>query len=222
MNFDKCKLKIDQLIWYHRKHGSYRLLKLIFKYIVDHWIRKSVYVFMVDLTKNDFVEPDFNDPIKVVVYSSIKEIPQSDIDQLQILMGPGRAQPFLKHFFLYGARLWLSSVDNKIIGLRWTLQGGFSGFYCMPIQMNEVVTLAGQIFDHYRGRGFFGKINSFMLYKMRNEGISRVYTGVHCRNASMLRAVRKARLQMIGRVLTISLPGLHVSLWRKGYLMGSK
>lgn len=212
------KLKIDQFNWYRHKHGMLRLFPLVLQRIINGWLIKTRYLFVADLTNKCFNQSILTDPLKVNVYTSINNIPENDYNQLNATMGPGRSKPFLEHFFRYGARLWISSLGGKIVGLRWTLKGGFSGYFCMPLQQNDVVILAEQVFDFFRGQGFFGRINSIILSKLQEEGISRVYMAVHSRNKSMLKAIKKSKLQMVGMVRTISLPGSHLSIWRKRYL----
>ena len=219
MYLDRLKFRIDQFEWYRRKHGLFRLFILTIDRAINKWFVKSKYLFVVDLEKYDPIVPAI-DHLKAEKYSSIDTIPKIYLDQLKMMMGPGRAQPFLEHFFGYGARLWLANIENKVVGLRWTLKGGFSGFFCIPIDKNDVVTLAGQVFHQYKGKGIFGKFNSAILAQLKKEGISRVYTGVHCRNRSMLRAVEKANLRLVGRVLTLEISGFHLSLWKKCYLWG--
>jgi hypothetical protein len=209
----------NQFQWYLRKHGLRRLLALSLEKAVNRWLIKSRYLFVVDLKNNSFRrEP--HDSLSVEAFKSINNIPMADLEQLTVLMGPGRARPFLEHFFSYGACFWLAKMGKDVVGYRWTLRGGFNGFFCVPIKSNDVITLAGQVFESFRGQGLFGRINSAILLKLKGEGISRVYTGVHCRNTSMLRAVKKANLQMVGRVLTFRVLGYHLSLWRERYLWG--
>lgn len=160
--------------------------------------------------------------MKVERYLSANDIHDSDLEKLMVLMGPGRARPFLEHFFSYGARLWLAKLDKEIVGLKWTLRGGFAGFFCMPIDSSDILSLAEQVFEPFRGQGLWMSITAAILSKLNNEGVSRVYFGVHCRNTSMLKAVKKANIQMVGRVSTFRVAGYHLSLWKERYLWGNQ
>ncbi len=41
---------------------------------------------------------------------------------------------------------------------------------------------------------------------------------VHCRNRSMLKAVKKAGIPMLGRVSIFSFPGCYLTVWNKRFL----
>jgi len=208
---------LDQFQWYLRKHGLKRLLSMSVQRAINRWLITSRYLFVINLAKNSFGHAS-QERLHVKAFASFNDIPKSDLEQLRLLMGPGRSLPFLEHFFGYGAHLWIAKLNKNIVGLKWTLKSGFNGFFCIPIENKAVVSLAEQVFEPFRGQGLWAEITACILSKLKEEGVSRVYFGVHCRNKSMLRAVKKANIQMVGRVLTFGLPGFHLSLWRKRYL----
>jgi hypothetical protein len=216
----RFNLVVEQLQWYRRKHGLIGLLIIAFQKIIDRWVIRSTYFYVMDLNKEEF-PVSIDDPLQVRSYSSTDAIPITDLEQLASLMGPGRARPFLEHFFGYGARLWIAKLGREVVGVQWTLHGGFGGYYYMPVACSDLVVLAVQIFRSFRGQGLWARMNSAVNVELKREGVYRLYFGVHCRNKSMLRAVKKARVQMIGRVSSFGLPGHYLSVWNKDTLWGN-
>lgn len=209
----------EQYRWYRSRYSLLGLLAASANKFVNRWIITSKYLFVVDL--KDYVSrTTTTTQVRVQSYTDIRRIPQDELAQLSALMGPGRAQPFLEHFFGYGAHLWVARLDERVVGIKWTVRGGLRGFYCIPIGDREVVSLAEQVFRPYRGLGVWAQMTDAILPRLAEEGITRVYFGVHCRNTPMLRAVKKAEIQSVGRVRTFRCLGWQVSIWASRHLWG--
>jgi len=208
---------INQFNWYRSRYSLGKIVILSVQRIVDRWIMKSRYVFVIELKEKSYTYSPIV-PLRLDVFGSFNEIPGECLEQLTRLMPPGRALTFLRHFFEYGARLWIAKINDRIVGLKWTLAGGFGGFFCMPIEETAVVSLAEQVFLPFRGQGLWEEITACILSRLQQEGVSRVYFAVHHKNRSMLRAVKKANIKRIGRVVTFRLPGFHASFWQARYL----
>lgn len=209
---------LQRFQWYCHKHGFRRLFALSLQKATNRWILRSKYLFVINLSECNIQFTDIESPLQVEAIKDLHAISESDLKQFMALMGPGIVKPFLDHFFSLGACLWVAKLHGDIVGIKWTLRGGFSGFYCMPIASNDVVSIAEQVFQPYRGQGLWGQITAAILARLKEQGVSRVYFGVHCRNKPMLSAVQKASVCVVGRVLTFRLLGCHFSIWRDRYL----
>lgn len=213
--YEKFTSILKRINWYRRKHGLSTLLRLSGQRFLNRWIIRSRYLFAVDLDRDSINSSQDFESVAVASYSSMEAIPAEDLAQLTERKGRSVLMPFLRHFFDYGARLWLVRIQNDIVGLKWTLKRGFDSFYCIPILETEVVSLAEQVFEDFRGQGVWKRMTAAILAELKKEGVSRVYFGVHCRNGPMLRAVSKAGISRLGKVLTISLWGKHLTIWDK-------
>ena len=213
---------VRRFLWYRQKHGLVRLLFLAIKRAEDEWIIRSEYVFVIDLMREPVPLLQRFDPIPVECYSSMESIPPADMQQLVAAKGEVVLFPFLERFFAQGARLWLGKDNGRIVGLKWTLRGGFSGFYSIPISDTDVISISAEAFPSFRGQGFWQRLTAGMLPLLKEQGVSRVYFKVHCRNHSMLRAVKKAGIPMLGRGVTFSFPGFHLTLWNKRFLKSNR
>lgn len=212
------RTRLQQLVWYRQKHGVPRFVSLALRKLTYRWVIRSEYLFGIDLLGETFSVVQRFDPIVVESYSSMETISSDDLQQLSILKGRAIALPFLEDFFARGARLWLGKDKEKIVGLKWTLRGGFSGFYSMPISNTDVISVAEEVFQEFRGEGLWQRFTAGVLPVLKAEGVSRVYFKVHCRNRSMLKAVKKAGIPMLGRVITLSFPGCYLTVWDKRFL----
>jgi hypothetical protein len=204
--------------WYHRKHGVPKLIGLALKKIAYRWIIRAEYLFCIDLNCQTIGSIEGLRPIVAQPHSSMESISSTDLQQLVSLKGEAVALPFLKQWFARGAQLWLGKDGEKIIGVKWTIAGGFSGFYCIPMFSNDVVTVAEEVFQDYRGQGFWQSFTAGMVPVLRSGGVKRIYFSVHCCNRSMLKAVEKARIPMLGRGSIFGFPGYYVTVWNKSSL----
>jgi glycosyltransferase involved in cell wall biosynthesis/GNAT superfamily N-acetyltransferase len=210
-----AKSMLSRLRWYLRKHGPVRLAQLALQKFTDRCLRRSEYVFCVDLTRSLPSGLVGFEPIEVEPYRSIEEIPEEILLQVCAIKGQLVAMPFLKRYFGRKGRLWLGKgQEGHIVGLQWTVQGGFDGFYSLPIPDNDVIMVAIETFREFRGHAYFQKLMHAMLRQLKAEGLSRLYFKVHAHNWPMLKAVHKAGFAPIGRVTTLMLPFRHVSVWR--------
>ena len=86
-------------------------------------------------------------------YEVPESIPKADKDQLIRLKSEEILDSHLHHFFKKGATLWIAKIDQQIVGLCWTLIGGFDGFYSMPMTSRDAIYLAAEVFPEFRGQG---------------------------------------------------------------------
>ena len=208
----------QQYQWYRLKHGLVKLIKLAWVKFWHHYVIRSLYLFSLDLRADDKVIGPCGSEVSLESYLTLESIRPQDFAQLIELKGKAVLLPFLRSFFDRGARLWLAKVEERVVGLRWTLVGGFHGFHCMPIASTEVVLLAVEVFEAYPGRGIYSKMTRELLWELKKQGVSRVYLTVHSRNISMLRAMRKTGIPMIGSVRNFELFGCYVTVWDKDLL----
>ena len=208
---------LDQVRWYYGKHGALHLGKLALDKFIDRYLRRSEYVFFVDLTRDFAPSLREFESIAVISYRDLGSIPAKMLDQICNSKSRAVAMPFLTRYFRRGARLWLGIVHDRVVGLQWTVKGGFAGFYSLPIPPEDEIMVAIETFQEFRGHAYFQKLMKSMLQQLRAEGVSRLYFKVHSHNWPMLRAVRKIGFVPVGRVTTFSLPFRHVSIWRKQF-----
>lgn len=218
MAVESLKIRLQQLSWYRQKHGVLRLVGLALRKLAYRWVIRPEFLFSIDLRGETYPLVQRFDPIVVESYPSMESIPSVDLHQLLILKGQAVTLPFLENWFAREARLWLGRYDGKIVGVKWTIRGGFSGFYCIPVSSTDVVCVAEEIFQNFRGQGFWQRFTAGMVRVLKTEGVYRVFFSVHCRNRSMLNAVKKADIPMLGRVSIFSFPGCYLAVWNKRFL----
>ncbi len=218
MAVNLIRRSLQQLSWYRQKHGLPRLVRLALRKLTYRWVIRSEYIFGIDLRGKTFSVVQRVDPIGVESYSSMESISRDDLQQLSTLKGRAVALPFLENSLARGSRLWLGKDDGHIVGLKWTHRGGFSGFYSMPVPDTDVISVAEEIFQEFRGQQFWQRFTAGVLLRLKAEGVSRVYFKVHCRNQSMLKAVKKAGIPILGRVITLSFPRCYLTIWSKRFL----
>lgn len=213
--------RIEQFQWYRRKHGVIRLAWLAFRKLINLWLFRSEYIFVISLRNELPVGLQTLKAVTAESYSSMETVPSAILEQICTAKSRGVALPFLQNYFQRGGRLWVGVDQGTVVGLRWSFNGSLWSFYSLPIPENDVILVASETFPPYRGRQYWHRFLVAVLGQLRAEGFARVYIKVHHRNRSMLRAVRKAGLSPMGRVVTFDLVGHDLTIWRKRYLFGA-
>ena len=203
-----------QLLFYLKKHG---LRKLIGVALIKFWrnhinLKEVVFFYDLDTWNND---GSFSDHLFVESYDTMASISQENMEQLVRLKNKEIVVSFLDSFFRRGATLWLAKTNKTIVGLQWTLIGGFNGFYSLPISSRDAIILAVEIFPAFRGQAIYSDMTHNLLLKLKEMKISRVYFKVHVTNKSMLRGVSKINSKRVGIVRSFSLFNRHITIWDK-------
>jgi RimJ/RimL family protein N-acetyltransferase len=146
-------------------------------------------------------------------YETLEGIPRADKDQLIRLKSKEILDSHLHHFFEKGATLWIAKIDQKIVGLCWTLIGGFDGFYSIPMTSRDAIYLAAEVFPEFRGQGIATAIRLLVYSQLRQQGVSRVFAKVHVANVPSLKSLTKTGNQQIGIVRTFRIFGKHITIW---------
>jgi hypothetical protein len=146
-------------------------------------------------------------------YETPESIPKDDKDQLIRLKSEDILDSFLHHFFEKGATLWIAKIDQKIVGLCWTLIGGVDGFYSMPMTSRDAIYLSAEVFPEFRGQSIATAIRLLVYSQLRQQGVPRVFTKSHVANVSSLRSIAKTANQQIGTVRTLKIFGRHITIW---------
>jgi RimJ/RimL family protein N-acetyltransferase len=106
-----------------------------------------------------------------------------------------------------------------VVGIFWTLIGGFDGFYSgLPIFPNDAVFLAGETFSEFRGRNVMPTMMSLVLLKLKEAGVSRVYAGSHVKNAASKRTISKV-FKRLGTLRSLKFCKWHIAIWDKNSIM---
>jgi hypothetical protein len=151
--------------------------------------------------------------VYVKSHESLESIPKEDRQQLVQSKSEEILDSFLDHFFKKGATLWIAKIDKKIVGLCWTLIGGFDGFYSMPMTSKDAIYLAAEVFTEFRGQAIATATRLLVYTQLRQQGVARVYTKSHVANVSSLKSIGKTANKQIGKVRTIKIFGRHITIW---------
>lgn len=209
------KNSFKNILFYRKKHGLKRLIKLSFLKLWHDYINIKEVVFVFDLRGNEFGSINTPHNLIVMPYNSKESIPCNDIEQLIELKSREILLPFLDKFFGYDATFWLAKMDGKVVGLQWSLTGGFNGFYSLPIASNEAIFLAAEVFPAYRGYSIYTHMTHLTCLKLKENGISRIYFKVHVSNTSSLKSASKTKSRNIGTVRTIKILNKYITIWDK-------
>lgn len=151
--------------------------------------------------------------VSVQGYEVPESIPKKDKDQLIRLKSKEILDFHLHHFFEKGATIWIAKIDQQIVGLCWTLIGGFDKFYSMPITSRDAIYLSAEVFPEFRGQAIASAIRLLVYSQLRQYGVSRVFAKVHVANVSSLKSIAKTANQQIGTVRTLKLLSRHITIW---------
>ena len=200
--------------WYYNKHGFVRLLHLSFKKI---WmiINKREVLFCLDLTNETIYFHEAESNYSIQQYDDQTQIAPDDIENLINIKSKEVLFSFLGSFFSRDATLWLAKKNDIVVGLLWTLTGGFNGFYSIPIKNNEMIVLAVEVFPGHRGHNIWPKLLNLVSSRAAEIGISRIYLKVNILNHSMLKSMTKTQCKRMGTVRTFELFNRYITFWDK-------
>ena len=149
--------------------------------------------------------------------------PSKDIEILTKLKSKEVLMSFLKSFFDRGAILWLTKEDGKLVNVIWTAVGGSNGYfgYCDGVKMvsSDVMFLAGETFQEYRGRNILRITLSLICMKLKERGISRAYSVPNINNYISVRSQAKI-FKIMGTVRSFRFFKWHIAIWDKKELLG--
>lgn len=209
-------------IWYLKKHGLVRLAKLACIQIWGSYFDNKEVVFFFDLCRGDLDTAGNEKGLCVQAYKTADLIPHGDMKQLIQIKGEAVLSRFLENFFRRGAVLWLTKMDGIVVGVQWSLIGGFEGFYSVPISLTDAILLAAEVFPGIRGMNIYSRMTRLTFTKLREEKVSRVYWKVHRTNKSSLRSSDRTGAKRVGTVRTISMFNRLVTIWDKKSKVGCK
>lgn len=209
---------IKKVQWYHAKHGWARLINLA---IMKTWdrINKKEYMYFLDLNTLEVDNTLKRNGVTVECYNKESDISANDIEQLTKLKSKEILLRFLNRFFNRGAILWLAKRKGEIVGLIWSLNGGFEGFWVgIPICPKDAIILAGETFPEFRGRNYFAIMIILICEKLKATGISRAYGAAHIHNKASQKAQSKI-WKRFGAVRHFQISKWHIAIWDKKSLM---
>lgn len=207
--------------WYLKKHGFVRLAKLAFIKAWDNYVDKREVVFFFDTCPDVLAAAGNEKGLYVQAYKAADLIPPGDMAQLSQIKGEAVLSRFLMKWFAKGATLWLAKLDGQVVGVQWTIIGGFSGFYSVPISSTDAILFTVEVFPNFRGMNVNARMARLTVAKLREEGVLRVYCKVHRANTSSLRSFGKTGAKRLGTVRTYSLFNHFVTIWDKKSLVSS-
>jgi len=202
-------------IWYLKKHGFMSLAKLACIQIWKSYFDNREVFFFLDLCRGDLDTAGNEKGLYVQAYKTADLIPHGDMNQLSQIKGKAVLSRFLESFFRRGAVLWLTKMEGTVVGVQWTLIGGFEGFYSVPLSSTDAILLAAEVFPGFRGMNIYSRMARLTFTKLREEKVSRVYWKVHRTNKSSLRCSDKTGAKRIGTVRTISMFNRWITIWDK-------
>lgn len=204
--------RVRILFWHLRKHGLLGMIRTSASRFVRTFRNKEA-VFVYDLQENLIDGQEGLTNLTIKRYGGIDDIPENEMAQLIQLKGEDLILRFLRSFFDRGAHLWIARLESDVVGVQWTIVGGFNGFYSMPISKNEIIVCAVEVFFAFRGRGIWpAMINSVNAYH-KKQGFARSYVKVKLWNKASLRSIGKTNARRIGTVRAFSVWSKDISIW---------
>ena len=206
-------------LFYYKKHGLLKLFRLACARIWRKLFQNRWVMFYFDCTES--LANDFNFPENLIVerYYKMEDIPKKDMERLIMIKGKEIVFPFFKKYFRLGAILWLAKLNGEVVGLNWSVIGGFEGFHCFPMTSKDAVILASEVFPNYRGRGINPAMNKRIVFELKKEGITRVFINCEVWNKANLRSIPKVGFKKLGILHTLRIPGGYITFWYKRSLM---
>lgn len=191
-----------------------RLIGMFFERVWEIAVRKED-VYAQDLTTMISDSRSMLDGISVECYNKSSDIPTDDLGLLDRFNTKEMMMAYFTKYFDRGWCLWLAKKDGKVVSRVWTIIGGdkVNGFYCgVPILANDAVIMAGETFAKFRGRSYMAAMRRLVCEKLRDTGVSRVYSAAHIRNKAAQKSQAKSAIR-IGTVRHLRFFKRYMVMW---------
>ena len=202
---------------YHNRAVQFlRLIKTFLKRVWEIMVRKEV-LYVQDLTTMDADSGLILNGISVECYTKPSDIPADDIELLKRFKTKEMVMAYFAEGFDRGSCLWLAKKDGRVVSRVWTIIGGakVNGFYCgHPILSNDAIIMAGETFFEFRGRRYMAAMRRLVCEKLRDAGVTRVYSAAHIRNKAAQRSQAKSATR-IGVTRHLRFFKWYIVLWCK-------
>lgn len=94
--------------------------------------------------------------------------------------------------FKKGAILWIIKLNGNIAGFGWSIKGKMVHPFYFPLTPHDAVLFSYEIFEEYRGRGFYHLLINYILGTLKLAGVSRGFGFVYALNASSINGIEKS------------------------------
>jgi len=213
------KYKIGKGIQLYKREGFFYVIRKIGRKIFRRIFPAKAIAYYIDL---DTLETDMcylPKSTEIHRASKIEDIPIPALDILIDYRGTYKERhevinQFIK-WFQKGANLWMISVNAKYAAYIWSIRGNYVNSYYLPITRNDAVLFDAETLPEFRGLGINFIARTYILFKLKKEGVVRVYLTVKAWNSSSLKTVKKGYANILGTARLFHILGKDIVLWDK-------
>lgn len=204
------------LRFYLRKYGIVGLSRLVLSRLWTATFGRWEWLYSIEL-KDDrlsLLSSGGQSGLTIVPYENAEQLDEPTMGQLRAFKSDLSLKRFLTSWFERGAVLWLTRRGSAVVGLQWTLQGGMSGLYSVPIGPREVIIVAVEVFPGFRGQGLCPDMLRALFRGLSSMGVAKAYLKVASSNAPMIRSMQKTECSCLGKVYTVTTAPWTFCIWR--------
>ena len=153
---------LTRFINYYKKQGLSRTLRRILEQ--PRRLAKG-HMFLIYAELNEVDDAVLNLPQNVIIEckSSYNEILQPDMQKLLDHWRKVNITDRIKQRFEKDALLWIIKSNGDIAGYGWSIRKTIASAFPMPITPHDAIAFDMEIFDEYRGRGFYGLLVNYIF-----------------------------------------------------------
>jgi len=209
---------IYRLAVFHRRHGFWATVKRTGLAVRRSLISHQTVLFYCDLQGKVLQPASLPNSVEVQQKRSYSELTSRDRQEIINVWSPKLAERNINARFARGALLWLISVDNRLAGYGWSLQGGTIEPYYFPLGEDDVHLFDFYVFPQYRGRALNPALVATILHYLKVDQRRRVFIEAAEWNQPQLSSLGKTGFQCLGIATKLTIRKRTVVLWSEGRL----
>lgn len=185
-----------RFIRYYRRKGVINTAHRLLQKIMESFLQKPDFIYFVDLSriKNDILPANFG----VECARSKAEVSMQDLKMLFEHIGEKILIHRMEERFGKGALLWLVKVNGTLAGHIWSIQGRTIQPHYLPLTDNDIHLFDNFIFEELRGRSVNPALVNYVLAKLKEKNMVRVFIETNVANKPEIRSLTKTGFEKFG------------------------
>ena len=167
---------------------------------------------MILLKENEYpLSPNYS----IVCRRSYNEITESELQTLTYYRGEKIVLAQIDDHFSKGACLWLIAIEEKVVGMVWTIRQKTLKPYYWPMTPYDVHLFDNEVFPDFRGRGINPLFIDHLLFKLKKEGLVRAFIETRELNGPEIRSLSKTCFNELGRAHKFHIFCCDITIFKK-------
>ena len=204
---------ISRFAEYYKRHGLWASVRRTRLAVRRALFSSRMVLFYCDLSKQTSPPPDLPSFLKVERKKSSAELSLEDLEAVTSFWNPKLARRNMEERFGKGASLWLIKSQDRLAGFSWTIRGRTIGPFYFPMAEDDVQFFDWLVFPKFRGRAILWFLVTYILDRLRAEGVARAFGDAAEWNQASLSSYKMIPFRRLGLARKLTILGHTIVSW---------